>query len=259
MYGQEDIEIHPDHRGVVPASEAAQVRDLRAEEQWERYDSVVIGDGAADQSRGWFNTWNAFAGAQQLRWFSGRDPGVGSAFTNQFDSRSDWAQDFHQVMCEFIAPPGMADIESDGNDALITPTLFAQLLPQYLRLRVVLSDSDDIAAAPASHYPAGFGTSYPLVSAAAAPTVYAGNNGEPIVSNTWKFPEPVMLAAKSQIRIEGEISQPLAGAFLAMAGPGFKLIPAANGQDFQLANFYIIRITLRGPRYLQLRGARTSA
>ncbi len=216
-YGQ-DIEVHPDSRGVIPAAEAAQVRELRAEEQWERYDSVVIGEQAEDQSRGWFNSWPGFAGAQQLRWFSGRDPGVGSAFTNQFSERTDWAQDFHQIMFEFIANTGLSDFEEDPNDAQITPLMFAQMLPQYLRLRVVLSDSDDIAGAPASHFPAGFGTSYPLVSGAAAPAVFAGNNGEPIVANSWKFPEPVMLAAKSQIRIEGEISQPLRNAFAGMAG-----------------------------------------
>lgn len=256
MYGQ-DIEVHPDSRGVIPPSEAAEVRKLRAEEQWERYDSVIIGNGAEQQSRGWFNTWVNFAAAQQLRWFSGRDPGVGSAFTNQFDARSDWAQDFHQVMCEFICPAGLADFTSDGNDALVTQMLFGQWLMQYLRLRVVLSDSDDIAAAPASHFPAGFGTSYPLVSTAAAPAVYAGNNGEPVVANSWKFPEPVMLAAKSTIRIEGEISQPLRGAFAAMAGPGNLNIPIPGGV-FELPMFYIIRITLRGPRYLQLRGARSA-
>lgn len=260
MYGQDEIEIHPDGRGVIPQVEADQIRKLRAEEQWERFDSVVIGQTAAEQSRGWFNTWNQFSSAQQLRWFSGRDPGVGSAFTNQFSERSDWAQDFHQVTCEFIAPPGFSDIENDQNDALITPMMFAQMLPQYLNLQVVLSDSDSIAQAPASHFPAGFGTSYPLVSGASAPTVFAGNNGEPVVSNSWKFPSPVMLAAKSSIRIEGEISQPLRAALQAMAGPGSKNIPTANPQEpFQLANFYIIRITLRGPRYLQLRGARSSA
>lgn len=260
MYGQEDIEIHPDSRGVIPPLEAEQIRKLRAEEQWERFDSVVIGRDSANQSRGWFNSWNGFASAQQLRWFSGRDPGVGSAFTNQFSERSDWAQDFHQVCVEFIAPPGISDIETDQNDALITPLLFAQMLPQYLNLTLVLSDSDSIAQAPASHYPSGFGISYPLVASAAATTVFAGNNGEPIVSNSWKFPSPVMLAAKSSIRIEGEISQPLRGALQAMAGPGDKLIPTANPQEpFSLANFFIIRATLRGPRYLQLRGARSSA
>ncbi len=257
MYGQ-DIEVHPDRRGVIPAEEAAQVRKLRAEEQWERYDSVIVGQGAEAQSRGWYNTWATFAAAQQLRWFSGRDPGVGSAFTNQFDSRSDWAQDFHQVCVEFITPAGLADYSSDGNDPVLTQILFGQWLSQYLRLRVVLSDSDDIAAAPASHFPAGFGQSYPLVSAAAAPVVYAGNNGEPVVANSWKFPDPVMLAAKSTIRIEGEISEPLRGAFGAMAGPGVLNIPGAAG-IFQLPLFYMIRITLRGPRYLQLRGARSSA
>ena len=37
------------------------------------------------------------------------------------------------------------------------------------------------------------------------------------------------------------------------------LVPDGAGGTVELPNWYIIRITMRGPRYLQLRGARSSA
>lgn len=257
MYGQ--LDVTPDSRGVIPQDQAAEIRRMRAEEQWERVDSVVVGQGSQQLTRGWFDDWGGFSAADQLQWFSGRDTGAGPAFTNQTTERTDWAQDIHHVAVEFISPPGIADIETEAIDGQTTPLLFTQMLPSMMSLRVVLADSDEIAKAPANHFPAGFGTSYPLVSGAAAPTTFGGNVGEPVVSNTWKFPLPVMLAAKAKITVIGQIDQPIRAALSAIPGPGFKSLPNKAGGFFLLANWYQIKITLRGPRYLQLRGARSSA
>jgi hypothetical protein len=264
-YGQElhdpnvPLPVNPDGRGVIPKHEAQAIRDLRAQEAWERYDSIVIGQNASNLSRGWFNSWAGFAGADRLAWFSGRDTNVGPAYTNQSSEREDWAMDIYNISVQLIPPPGLADLESDNGDAQNIPIMFATQLANMLALRVVLAESDEIAKAPADHFPAGYGVSYPLVSAAAAPTVIAGNNGEPVVQNTWKFVEPVMLAAKAKITITGQVDQPIRNMFAAITGPGTKLFPAAAGGVHAMPNFYQIKITLRGPRYLQLRGARSSA
>lgn len=259
MYGQEETTTQ-DGRGVVPHAEAASLRKTRAREQWERVDSIVIGENATNTSRGWFNSWVDFANADRLQWFSGRDSNVGASYTNQDGERTDWAQDIYDISCQFIAPPGIGDLETDANDALITPLMF-QKLASIMSLKVILSESDQIANAPADHFPSGFGTSYPLVAAAATTVTLKGNNGEPIVSNTWHFPVPIMLAAKSRITIEGRIDLPDRAMWAALAGPGAKNVPTSNpASPFHLMpNWYTIKLTARGPRYLQLRGARSSA
>lgn len=260
MYGQTEPGVPAvDARGVVPFDEAARLRGARAREQWERVDSIVIGEGATNTSRGWFNTWQDFASADKLQWFSGRDSNVGASYTNQDGERTDWAQDIYDISVQFIAPPGVGDLETDANDVLNTQMLYGMLMNQ-LSLKVILSESDSIANAPADHFPAGFGISYPLQSSQATPVTVLGNNGEPVVGNTWKFPTPIMLAAKSRITVEGRIDNPVKSTFRAIGGPGAKLIPTGvQGQFVRHPNYYTIKITCRGPRYLQLRGARSSA
>ena len=257
--GQDEIDAATDSRGVIAADMAAKIRGMRAAEQWERIDSIVVGEGAANRSRGWFNTWADFANADRLQWFSGRDTAVGESYVNQQTERTDWAQDLDQTTVEFLPPPGLGSIESDNNDADITPILFGQVLPNQLALRVVLADSDEIAKAPAAHFPAGFGTAFPFIAGAGAPTVIAGTNGDPHVSNGWKWPEPVMLAAKAKITVFGTLDDPLRAALRTLPGPGAKLIPDLAGGVIRMPNWYTIKITHRGPRYLQLRGARSSA
>jgi hypothetical protein len=256
---QAEIDAEADGRGVIPPAVADEIRSLRAAEQWERVDSVVIGDGAAARSRGWFDTWADFAAADQIAWFSGRDTGAGPAYVNVTTERTDWAQDLYSTGIEFIAPTGIADIEEDANDAQITPLLFTSMLPTMMSIRVTLADSDEIAKAPANHFPAGYGVAYPVVSAAAAPSVIGGSQGEPRVGNGWKWPEPVMLAAKAKISVFGGLDAPIRQALAALPGPGFKLIPDGAGGVIRMANWYQIKITHRGPRYLQLRGGRSSA
>lgn len=259
MFGQADTESLADSRGIIPADRAEQIRELRVAEMWERYDSVVIGPGASSKSKGWFESWRDFASADNLQWFSGRDTNAGPAFVNQNTERTDWAQDLYFTRIEFISPPGISDIETDSNDAQIMPTLFAQQFPSQISIRVVMSDSDEIAKAPANHFPGGHGVTNPIISSASSPSVLAGAQGEPHVSNGWRWPEPVMLAAKAKITVVGGIDAPLRSMLTALSGPGYKRIPNGQGGFVQMPNWYVIKITHAGPRYLQLRGARSSA
>lgn len=254
--GQDDITS----RGTVAPAAAQLIRDTRVAEQWERYDSIVIGPGAADLDDGWFNDWAAFANADELQWFSRRAGAVGQSYTNQNTERTDWAQDIFQTCIEFISPPGIGGREGDILDEQIFPMLFTEMLPTMMPFRIRLAESDDISLAPGNHYPAGFGTSGASLDASGAPSMLPGSNGEPHVSNTWKWPEPVMLPAQGKITVLARIDNPIRG-FLAnfVGSPGSKVIPGPNQTDFNLANFYQIKVTHRGPRYLQLRGGRSAS
>jgi hypothetical protein len=258
--GEDELSTNTDQRGVISRSLAQKIRSMRAQEQWERYDSVVIGEGANAIDRGWFDDWATFAAAPQLEWFSGRSSRVGRSFCNVTTERTDWAQDLHQTLIEFIAPPGIGDIEEQQNDALITPMLFVQQLANQMAFEMVLSESDQIALAPASHFPAGIGAANVVLSATAAPSMAPGQQGDAHVSNSWKWPEPVMLAAKAKVTLRSVVDNPMKGLLTGITGPGAKLVPTGvEGQTRRYPNWYVIRVTHRGPRYLQIRGARSSA
>lgn len=259
MFGQEEINSASDHRGVVQASFAEQVRAARSAEWWERYDSIVIGPGARELSRGWFNDWQQLAAADRLTFFSGRDSSVGSAYTNQSTERTDWAQDLYHTHVELLAPVGASEIQTQSLDAQTTPLMFAHDLANQLVLTTKLAESDEIAMAPASHYPAGYGAAYGQNSGAASPITIAGTNGEPFIGNGWKWPEPIMLAAKAKLTVVGAIDDPLKSALRTLPGPGFRRVPNGDGTFTEIPNYYVIRMTFAGPRYLQLRGGRSSS
>lgn len=249
----------PDKRGLLTDEEYKHLLATRVGEQWERTDSICIGPGCRDQDDGWFNTWAEFAAADELVWYSGRSSNVGKSLANQLTERTDWAQDIHQSLIEYIAPPGLSDFESDPNDGFVTPQLFVQQLPNFMNFRVQLAEADDMTLSPGSHFPSGFGTSFTDNDGAAAPSTFAGNQGAVDVFQGWKWPEPLRLAAKSKITIIARIDQPYRGFLTSLPGPGFKEIPDGNGGIVRLPNQYVIRCTQRGPRYLQIRGARSSA
>lgn len=257
-FGQ-DMEVLEDNRGVIQKDSAAQIRQMRAAEMWDRYDSVVCGENSALRSRGWFNSWQDFANADQLEWFSGRDTAAGSAYVNQNTERTDWAQDLYFTRIEFVTPPGLGDLETDPNDAVTTPTLFTQQFPNQIAIRVILAESDEIMRAPAAHYPAGLGAAYPLIAGAASPTALGAPNGEPNINNSFKWPDPIMLAAKAKLTVRGQIDAPLRALLQGIGGPGSKQIPDGAGGFVETPNWYTIRISHWGPRYLQIRGARSSA
>lgn len=257
-FGQEEIDAATDSRGVIGKSLAQQIRDARAAEQWERVDSIVIGPGASRLSRGWFDTWADLANVDQLQWFSGRDTGAGPSYVNQTSERTDWAQDLYQTHIEFLSPLGLGDLDSLSLDSQFSPQMFVNDLPRMLAIRIVLAEADEIAKAPANHFPAGFGTASMFFDGLAAPTVQAGSVGTPEVRNAFFWPEPIMLAQKSKLTVFGSIDAPIRRLLSTLPGPGVKLVPDGNGGFIEYPNYYTIKITFRGPRYLQLRGARSA-
>jgi hypothetical protein len=243
---------------LTPPAVEQLIRDTRSAEQWERYDSVVVGPGARETSKGWFNSWSELAAADRIVFFNGRDSNVGAAYTNQTSERADWAQLIQQAMVEFIPVPGFSDLESDPNDGQSMPILFQQQLTNMMSFRFTLSDSDEIALAPGSHFPAGVGASGGSVDGSASPVGIGGSNGLPYNKNSWQWPHPIGLAAKSKITISGRIDNPFKAMLQNVTGPGTKSLPKLGGGFAELPNWYIIRVTLRGPRFLQLRAARSA-
>jgi hypothetical protein len=251
---------------MVEEAIQAQVRDLRSREQYLRYDSVVIGPGAREVDPSWFNTWAQLADADRILFGGGkRSANVGLAYTNQSSEREDYAQDIYQSGIEFHAPTGIMEYEQDSTDALIFPILFTRDLPNRISVKCVIADTDTIITAPAIHWPAAVGASGQSTDDSSSNVTLPGQTGNVDVRSTWNWPEPVKIPAKGQFKIEMRIDQPLKRALLQFANsPKSKVIPvppALGDAGFAVAeipNWYVIRVWHRGPRYVQLRGARSS-
>lgn len=247
-----------DTRGRVKSDAATLIRQLRVAEAWERYDGIAIGPGARDIDQNYFNTWSDLASADIITWFSSRAPGVGKSFTNQRTERTDWAQDFYQFGMEFYAPAGFADLETDQNDAQFFPLLFVKELAKRMSIRITIADTDEILVIPANRAPSGVGDASAFADGSAAPFMSPGVQGVPIMSNTWKFPVPIMLPAVGKITVEARIDNPLRNFYQQFtASPGSKRVFNPATQAFvEMGNLYTIIAAFRGPRYLQFRGAR---
>lgn len=258
---REALELAARGSGRVDREAAQTVRRMRAREQWERYDTVIVGNGAADQSKGWFNTFTGFANVQQLSWFQSRDANVDLAYTNQRSERLDYAQDLYNLNVEYIAPSYLAEFDSAGELSKIAQALWTQELPKAMSFEVLLADSDIIAQGPGTAFMSGRGNAGMFATDSGASVFNGGNNGLANRDNGWSFPEPIMLAAQAKITVRAYIAQPIKDALRALIGPGSWVFPNPSQPSgyYTMPQWFSIRVSLRGPRYMQLRGARSAS
>lgn len=265
---QPDITSKAGPRGTIPSDLAAAIRRTRAAEQWQRYDTIVVGPGAQNQTRGWYNDFASFAQADELTWFNGREANIGLAYSNQRTERYDFAQDLYQFGAEFYAPTGFAEYER-STEAQFLVDLWTKELPARMAFRVQIADTDNVLQIPAPHAPPGIGRTGAFGNDAPAPMFDGGTMGVPHVSNSWKWPEPLMIPAKGLVTVSARVDDPLRSFMQQLAAfPGSKSIPVpvaptGNGdpnltRNQNYPNWFMIRLYLRGPRYVQLRGARSA-
>ena len=242
-------------------------RGLRAEEQWLRYDSICIGPGAKEVSQSWFNSFAEFADADSLTWGDGsRTKQVGLSYCNQSGQSEDWAQRIYQSGVDFEAPPGILATESQSIDSGAMQEIFMRMLPEMMAFRVTMQDLDDVLIVPGGHLPSVSGVSGQSMNGAGFLIADAGQRGTGDMRNSWTWPEPLEVAAKSKLTVSARVDNPLVGALRGLVSvPGTKTLTVVDNladppvvTQVQLRNWYRIRVWHRGPRFVQLRGARSA-
>jgi hypothetical protein len=230
-------------------------RNARSREQYERYDSVCVFDGAESKTKGWFNSFAAFGNSTQLTWFASRDSNVDLAYSNSTSERLDQAQDIYSIQAAFYADTHQAQFASLSAQNQAAVLWWTQELPKYLALTALLGDSDILAQATADRFMAGAGNVGGFAQDTGASVVNGGNNGNADRTNGYHFPDPILLAAQSKLVVKGQIATPLKTSISDLLGPGYVEVPRGDGTYTRKPIQYGIKITMRGPRYLQLRGA----
>lgn len=240
------------------------LRDVRSEEPWIRVDTICIGKGAKNIDDGWFENFADFANASELIWFtSGRTKKVGQALCNLSGPSEDYAQRIYQSGVEFIPPIGFQGFEENVADSGFMQSLWVQDLPNMMSTAWKLQDVDNILICPAIHQPAGTGVSGQVQNGAGSLFSIAGQTGDANLRNTWGWPQPLGIPAKSKIEVAMTIANPMKDFLRDLPDelPAQAQIPTTENNELKLVpfdNWYKIRVWLRGPRYVQLRGA-TSA
>lgn len=254
----DDSVAQPKSDGRGRVTNAEEVRAMRNREYFERYDSVFVYSGAQAKSKGFFDTFAQFANSTRVTWFASRDANIDLAYSNSRTERLDQAQDIYNVNACFYAETHQAQFTDLSPQNQVAVTWWTQELPKYMAFQMLLGDADILAQGTGDRFMAGSGNTGGYAQDTGAAYVNGGNNGAPEKSNGYFFPEPIMLAAQAQLSIIGQIATPFKDALAALPGPGFVEVPNGLGGYIVKPIQYGIKFILRGPRYLQLRGAYTS-
>lgn len=251
----------------VGAEEQQKIEDIRNEEQWTRYDTIMVGrDAPKVTQNGWKGTFSDFANEDLLTWNDGsRTKQIGKSYCNQSGNTEDFAQLIYQTGVEFLAPVGLGrDVEFSA-DALVMVNYWTQTLPRSMSFSVKLQDTDEWLLVPGSHLPGGTGTTGAYATDSGLPLIYPGQNGEPNLGAVWQWPKPLRVAAKKKLVVEATLDKPVKEFLQQLnANPGlaFVTVPdGANPGQFKQATMKLwfgIRVWHRGPRRVQLRGAYTA-
>lgn len=240
------------------------VRNLRDENHWTRYDSVVVGRGAS-QTPGWFETFEQFSQVDEHIFFtSARTSSAGLAYVNTSGQSEDWRQDIYGLRVEAFSAFGWAEADSTELDSGFLPLLWSAELPRRSSGRLRLADTDDVLIQPIITTPGVVGPSGGELGAAAATATLPPGQGIADQRAGWVFPKPLQVPAKGKVTFALKVGQPLREFFSRLGAglPSSKVIALPSSgvtvPTATIPNWYVIRVSLVGPRFLQLRGARSS-
>ncbi len=239
---------------------------IRNEEQWERYDSVVIGPTAKDIDKGWFESWEQMVTADSVKFFVGARSSAGLDYTNLSGEDEDFAQLFYQFGVEFSCPVFDAE-QSDQPFDLEFAKQWVTNIPRRMSVKLELAGVDNVLKIPANHAPSGYGATEMRTGGEASPVVSPGVSGVASYTNSWHWPRPIGIPKNGKVAVEMKLGQPWAAMLKNVSAPGnidfTWLAPPVAGAPpvprvVKMPAWFVIRCWFRGPRYVQLRGARSA-
>jgi hypothetical protein len=132
-----------------------------------------------------------------------------------------------------------------------------------MAFHVVQANTDDIAVAPGGHMPGVSGVTGAQLGGVGQIIVDGGQRGTADIRNSWQWPTPLKVPAKSKLQVVSRVDGEMRDFLLQLPiSPGIKTIPFLDStgelDKATYQNFYRIRVWHRGPRFVQLRGARSA-
>lgn len=239
-----------------------QMRQARDANAFTLFDTMFIGQGAGAADPGWYNNFQDFAIQDSIQFFQGRRSNS-LAWTNQPGERRDWQFKAQFISLEFFALyPSLGAYLSQPLDADFYPALWAQLC-QSMSMQIAMGDAADIVwQSPLSFVPTSSAPTGTRLEGVTAPSTTIGTNGVAIKkNNSLPFPGGALdIPAKSKINMTLQIGAQMK-QFLSetlLPPPGSVQIPTAAGPVTR-PQWYGCRIIMHGIRFVQIRGAMSSA
>ncbi len=215
-----------------------------------KYDSLIVAQGAKEIDQGFYNDWATLSRASTLRWFTDRASGIPNWCTSQLSDRSDWAFEVHQAGIEYWAPTVNSARNANPTDNQM-PEIWSVNMPQQMAFEWKLADTDFVLKVPGVHAPGAVGPHGIQFDQSPSGIIFPPPNGTPVITNSWKFPDPLKISMRSTMEVQSRIEEPLVGLLAAMTGPGSKLyVTGPAGGVYALPNYYVIRVWMRGARYI---------
>lgn len=242
-----------------------QVRDMRAAQPWIRYDSVVVGQGFGNSQIGWYNNFRDFALEESLVFFStNRTKQAGLEFVNISGDTEDWAQKIYATRIEFGASPGIGQFDADSRDSTLWQYIWKEELTRRMSVAIELADTDNVFQGVPVMMPSNMGTDGSNSDGNASAVNTGAHTGNANLGVGYVWPKPLEVPAKGKITCTLRLGRGLRQLLQSVAdGPSVKVIPVVDPQTGQettveVPNVFFIRISMWGPRRVQLRGARSS-
>lgn len=240
-------------------------RDARAQQPWIRYDSVVVGQGFGGNQIGWYNNFREFALEEQLVFFStNRTKQAGLEFVNISGDTEDWAQKIYATRIEFGASPGIGQYDEDSRDSTLWQYFWKEELTRRMSVAVEVADTDNVFQGVPVMMPSNMGTENSNSDGNASAVNSGAHTGQANLGVGYVWPKPLVVPAKGKITVTMRLGRGLRQLLQSVAdGPGVKVVPVVDpvsGEETvqTIPNVFFIRVSMWGPRRVQLRGARTS-
>lgn len=207
--------------------EQAAAAFANATEAWAIYDAAQIRSDIEQDKLG-YKSYQAMGALDEWPFFDQRKSDVGIAYTNR-DSNETLEYVFHaySLGVRFVPAPCLVEPPADGGgaDNHLVHQVLNQALLEHVGL-IVRVQQDDKLIHQATLAPDGagpFGVSVGVaggVAPFAGVGAYCSTNGEPLLANRWKWPDPVSIPRGATFSVRLRPSKYLKALMTAMPGPG---------------------------------------
>lgn len=230
-----------------------EARDPRnVEQNYEIYDTVLIGKGVDPKYPGGFNSFGAMATADEVPFLNIRNSSeVGKGYTNiTSKDKLPWGFYMESIGIRFMMPTPKETLDIEKSAEKAKAKFFMDTVNEHAHFEFLIRE-DTILTIKPSMIPAGIGAAGHQSSVAGAPHSYIMTNGIPYVKNRFSYGRnPVAIPRDTPISGHLKFTENGKELLTAMGEVG-ELTFGTDTLPVPVNNIAMIELTLRGFRLIQ--------
>ena len=225
------------------------------EENYEIYDTVLIGKGVDEKYPGGFASYAAMAAADEVPFLNIRNSSeAGKVYTNiTSKDKLPWGFFMESIGIKFFVPTPIKVVDASLSAELAKAKFFMTTLQEHAYLDFLIRE-DTILTIKPTMIPSGTSAIGHESSVAGAPHSYLVSNGQAYVKNRFSYGRnPVAIPRDTPIKASLRFSE-LGKELLTAMGEVGDLEFGITGTEVEVHNTAMIELSLRGFRLVQQRG-----